>query len=51
MDKVDDKKLLGFDQIEPEQDAETSTEDAIGLAFNKRGEAPPPPAPTPPQDK
>jgi hypothetical protein len=35
--KLDDGELLGFEWLEPEHDEEALTEQAIGLAFNKRG--------------
>jgi hypothetical protein len=34
---LDDAQLLGFNWLEPELDEEARTEQAIGLAFNKRG--------------
>ena len=32
-----DADLLGFESIEPERDEQGQTEQAVGLAFNKRG--------------
>ena len=37
---LDDAELLGFEHIEVKPDCPTSTEDAIALALNKRGEGP-----------
>ena len=34
---LDDAELLGFEWLEPERDEEARTEEAIGVAFNKRG--------------
>jgi hypothetical protein len=34
---LDDAELLGFEWLEPERDEEARTEQAIALAFNKRG--------------
>lgn len=34
---LDDAELLGFEWLEPERDEEPRTEQAIALAFNKRG--------------
>ena len=34
---LDDAELLGFEWLEPQTDEEARTEQAIGLAFNKRG--------------
>jgi hypothetical protein len=34
---LDDAELLGFEWLEPERDEESRTEQAIALAFNKRG--------------
>jgi hypothetical protein len=36
MPDLDDAELLGFERIEAERDEEAGTEEAIGLAFNKR---------------
>ena len=36
---LDDAELLGFEHIEVKPDSSTSTEDAIALALNKRGES------------
>ena len=41
---LEDAELLGFEQIETKQDPSTSSEDAIAVAFNKRGETVPPDA-------
>ena len=35
--QLDDAKLLGFEHIEAKPDSATSAEDAVALAFNKRG--------------
>ena len=35
--QLDDAELLGFEHIEATPDAQTPTEDAVGLALNKRG--------------
>jgi hypothetical protein len=37
---LDDAELLGFEHIETAPASSTSTEDAIALALNKRGEGP-----------
>jgi hypothetical protein len=37
MADLDDSELLGFEWLEPERDEEGRTEQAIALAFNKRG--------------
>ena len=37
MADLDDAELLGFEWLEPERDEEARTEQAIALAFNKRG--------------
>ena len=37
MADLNDAELLGFEWLEPECDEEARTEQAIGLAFNKRG--------------
>ncbi len=37
---LDDAELLGFEHIEAKPDAQTSAEDAVALALNKRGELP-----------
>ena len=37
MADLDDAELRGFERIEPERDEEARTEQAIALAFNKRG--------------
>jgi hypothetical protein len=37
MADLDDAELRGFEWIEPERDEEARTEQAIALAFNKRG--------------
>jgi hypothetical protein len=34
---LDDTELLGFEWLEPERDEDARTEQAIALAFNKRG--------------
>jgi hypothetical protein len=34
---LDDAELLGFEWLEPERDESTQTEQAVALAFNKRG--------------
>ena len=34
---LDDAELLGFEWLEPVRDEEGRTEEAVGLAFNKRG--------------
>jgi hypothetical protein len=34
---LDDAELLGFEWLEPERDEEVRAEQAVGLAFNKRG--------------
>jgi hypothetical protein len=34
---LDDAELLGFEWLEPERDEEARSEQAIALAFNKRG--------------
>jgi hypothetical protein len=34
---LDDTQLLGFETLPAKSEAETGTEQAIGLAFNKRG--------------
>jgi hypothetical protein len=34
---LDDAELLGFDHIDAKPDSSTSAEDAVALAFNKRG--------------
>ena len=34
---LDDAELLGFEWLESERDEEARTEQAIALAFNKRG--------------
>ena len=39
---LDDAELLGFEQIEAAPPSSTSSEDAIGLALNKRGGEGPP---------
>jgi hypothetical protein len=36
---LDDAELLGFEHIETAPASSTSTEDAVGLALNKRGES------------
>ena len=36
---LDDAELLGFEHIETAPGSSTSTEDAVGLALNKRGES------------
>jgi hypothetical protein len=36
---LDDRELLGFEQIETAPASSTSSEDAIALALNKRGES------------
>ena len=36
---LDDAELLGFEHIETSPGSSTSTEDAVGLALNKRGES------------
>jgi hypothetical protein len=43
--ELDDVKLLGFEWLEPERDQETQAEEALGIAFNKRGEVVPKDAP------
>ena len=35
--ELDNAELLGFEWLERERDEEARTEQAIGLAFNKRG--------------
>jgi len=37
MADLDDAELLGFEWLESERDEEARTEQAIALAFNKRG--------------
>ena len=37
MADLDNAELLGFEWLEPERDEEARTEQAIALAFNKRG--------------
>jgi len=37
MADVDDAELLGFEWLEPGCDVEARTEQAIAIAFNKRG--------------
>ena len=37
MADLDDTELLGFEWLEPKRDEEARTEQAIALAFNKRG--------------
>jgi hypothetical protein len=37
MADLDDSELLGFEWLEPDRDEEARTEQAIALAFNKRG--------------
>jgi hypothetical protein len=37
MADLDDSELLGFEWLEPERDEEARSEEAIALAFNKRG--------------
>jgi hypothetical protein len=37
--ELDDTELLGFEQIETAPGSSTSTEDAVALALNKRGES------------
>ena len=37
MADVDDAELLGFELLEPGGDEEARTEQAIAIAFNKRG--------------
>ena len=39
---LDDAELLGFEHIETTPDSSASTEDAVGLALNKRGGEGPP---------
>ena len=35
--EIDDAELLGFEHVEVQPDSSTSAEDAVALAFNKRG--------------
>jgi len=37
MADLDDARLLGFEWLEPEPEAGARTEQAIGVAFNRRG--------------
>jgi hypothetical protein len=37
MADLDDAELLGFEWLEPERDEAARSEQAIALAFNKRG--------------
>jgi hypothetical protein len=37
MAELDNAELLGFEWLEPERDEEARSEQAIALAFNKRG--------------
>ena len=37
--ELDDAELLGFEHVEVQPDSSTSTEDAVAVALNKRGES------------